>query len=197
MKKTLITLAVLVAAITSHGQGTVQYANTSTTLIQTNNLNGGIGSAVGVGLYSVGLYVVASAGAVDADFTLATRQPNIGTVGNSTAAAGRIAGGGNPYTLTGIGAGAVISFQLRAWSTSAGSYEVAVVTPGAYAGKSLVGSTTTGGGITLPPALFSNTGSPVGTVPGFQMTLNPVPEPSTIALGAFGLLAAWMIRRRK
>ncbi len=105
--------------------------------------------------------------------------------------------GGNPYTITPSTPNAQISYMFAAWSISTGAltYPAALLASTGYTGQSAIGQNYTLGGFGTPPSLPGPTfGTGAGQIQGF--TLNPVPEPSTIALGLLGA-AALLFRRRK
>lgn len=96
---------------------------------------------------------------------------------------------GNVGVIPGATAGATLTFELRAWTGAAGStWENATVR------GQLDWSQATG--------TWDNAANPPATPPSVMLalpgnlTLNGVPEPSTIALGMLGA-AALLLRRRK
>jgi len=186
MNKKLLILSLLALPLTLFGQGRVQFANTGTTQITTNSPTGASGPTTGGNSYLFGLYI-APVGTVDPTaFTM------VGTATNGTVPVnnGRF-NGGNPFVIPGNN-GEAIAFQIRAWTFSAGeTYELAT-DPLAYKGVSAIGQVTPTTGTALVPALF---GTGPGQIGGFS--LQPIPEPSTIALGLLGLGAIALFRRRK
>jgi len=99
--------------------------------------------------------------------------------------------------LPGVAAGAGVTLQVEVWdSTKFTSYAAAAATPGADVGITPVFSYSPG----------NNSSSPPGAAPalsfgtaanGLTTSIVPnVPEPTTLALGAMGL-GALLIRRRK
>jgi hypothetical protein len=195
MKKVLLLAGLLALPLAAFAQGTVQFQNTSTTQMTTNSLvaNGGTGATgltTGVNSYWVGLYVAAPG---SGSFTL------VGTTANQTGLGNGRFNGGTSYPIPG-NAGTPIDFQVRAWSQFAGSsYEAAVAASAGglanvYAGSTTTGNVTPATGGAPSPALF---GTGTGQVGGFALNLQPVPEPSSIALGLLGLGAIALFRRRK
>jgi hypothetical protein len=88
--------------------------------------------------------------------------------------------------VPGVPAGSQATFVVRAWLTSAGSYEAAnLVFNGA--GQSSPFSVTLGGGL-LPPANLT-------TLQSFTVTW--VPEPSVVALGITGAAALVLLKKRR
>jgi len=174
MKKLLLTVSLLVAAVTAFGQGQVIFANNAATKIT----NSATANAAVAGTI-VGLYVGAT-GAAESSLSLITTT--------NMFAAGLFAGG--TRTLTGWSG--TVELQVRAWSAGYNSYEEALSlgSPAtAFAGKSGLMTVTLTTSPTPAPPLTGN-----GLTP-FLVT--PVPEPSSIALGLLGLGAVALFRRRK
>jgi len=174
-------------AVGVYGQGQVAFANTSTTLLSTNN--GTSGTATGAGNYRVGLYMG----------TTGTPVGSLALVGLATnnALAGRFSGG-NPYLLPApFAAGTAYDFQVRAWTLTSGlTYEEAVAAGLGLGGVSGLGNVTPTAAPNPPAALFGTGAGQLSS--GIVMTpLAPVPEPSSIALGLLGLGAIALFRRRK
>ena len=187
MNKKLLVLGLLALPLAVFAQGTVQFANTSTTQLTTNSLTGAVGPTTGANHYLVGLYIAPQGTVNPSAFTL------VGTATNGTAPVnnGRF-NGGNPFVIPG-NTGQTIAFQIRAWTMSAGSRYEDVTSSTAYRGVSAIGQVTPATGATPTPALFGT--NPGQLSSGFALT--PVPEPSTIALGLLGLGAVALFRRRK
>ena len=193
MKKILLTTvaasALALGTVSSFAQGNVAFANQTTTAI-TNAAGAKLVAAAGT--YEFGLYV-GPAGSQASALTLVATGLN----GNWPASSGLdgFFNAGNPLTLASFPAGTAIAFQVRGWEATLGnSYEAALPNAGSHLfGESALGSVTP----TAPPnpaaPLFGNTGG--GLVPAFGMAV--VPEPSTFALGALGVGALALIRRRK
>jgi hypothetical protein len=183
MKKLLIALAAVIVSVASYAQGTVTF---NTRIPGVLDAPVSIGSADGEGPgvkggYTAGLFVQGAGGTltpIPASFT--PFRP--------------VAAGGNPllgkYVTTvsevpvpGAATGGSATLVFRAWANSAGSFDAASPT---QRGESAAFTVTGLGGGALPPA------NPVG-ITGFII---PVPEPTTLALGALGA-AALLFRRRK
>jgi len=187
-------LGILLAA-SSFAQGTVHFANTTTTQITTNSgfisqpgqLPNQFGNAQ-FG-YEVGLYIAPQGTTDPAAFTL--MGPTTTNIG---APFPGIFNGGSSFVISN-NTGQTIAFQVRAWSTFAGStFEYAAAYPFAYLGTSAIGFVTPGGFPPgAPPAnLF---GTNPGQVGGFLL-LTPIPEPSANALIVLGLGIGLMFLKR-
>jgi hypothetical protein len=187
MKKYITLAGLILLPLLGLAQGTVQFANTSTTQLSTNNLAGSSGLTTGINTYKIGLYVAPQGTLNEASFTL------VGTATNQTGLGNGRFNGGNPFAIPGNN-GVTIAFQIRAWSFSSGNtYEEAWATQIGYFGKSTIGEVTPATGVALTPALF---GTGPGQVGGFVLT-PAIPEPSSIALGLLGLGAIALFRRKK
>jgi len=126
----------------------------------------------------------------------------VGMTTNSASSASLAIGtffGGNPFPVPGFTTGTTISFAFAAWSISTGAltYDAAKVASTGYFSQSpVVGNGyTLAGGAGSPPLTW---GTPTAAAPWLVngLQLQPVPEPSTIALGLLGA-AALLLRRRK
>lgn len=91
--------------------------------------------------------------------------------------------------------------QIRAWdalTSTASSYEQAILDPNAYRGESILYTLGAlggpGNGAANPPVSPANPADLPNQV-GFNIA--PVPEPSTIALGFLGLGGLWLLRRKR
>ena len=159
-------------------QGTITWT-TPTNPITTNGL-GNSGPISGAGNYRFGIYVGPS-GSSAGSLTLVALTTN-------SALAGAIQGGSFVLPV-GFPNGTPIAFQFRGWSSFAGpSYEAALdyalagSLPIAFLGQSTLDSYVVGSPTPLRPEAF---------------VLTPVPEPSTVALGALGLAALTVLSRRR
>lgn len=200
MKKLLLLIGLAVLPAIASAQGTVNFANSSTTRMTTNSTAtpppgqspNAVGNTSGAGQYTVGLYIAPAGSTELSAFTL------VGTAASATGiAAGQFNGNpsGSFFAIPGNN-GETIAFQVRAWQTSAGSsYELATGDH-VYRGISAIGSVTPATGLGTAPNLF---GAGAGQIGGWVLTPNPgvIPEPSTIALGLLGLGAIALFRRRK
>jgi hypothetical protein len=208
MKKILLILAMAALPCVVFAQGRVAFANTSTTQLRTNlsgaPLFGPTGLTDGASQFYIGLFIAPFGTTDEVAFTLAqidgTGNPARTFNSVSPIGAGRF-NGGNPLAIQGNN-GEAIAFQVRAWSASLGTdYNVALSTwatqPASASillGRSVIGSVTPATGAAPTPNLF---GTGAGQIGGFDLTPNPIPEPSSIALGLLGLGALVLFRRRK
>lgn len=179
MKKLIIAIAAVLVSVASYAQGTVSF-NTRITGVVDAPVT--LGSAAGAGpgaLYSAELVLVGDNGSI-------TPIPGSITTFRTSATAPAL----EKYVVTvpevaipGVPTGGSANVAFRAWLTSAGSYDAA---PESQRGMSAPVTVTGLGGGPTPPA----------NLVGLQGFVIPVPEPSTIALGALGA-AALLLRRRK
>jgi len=197
MKKILLTLAAGLISCSVFGQGiTFSTRGGGVDARVTDTLTGAFAEGTA---YSAQLYYGA-AGAAEASLVPVLQSVG-GPSGNVvTFATGGTLGG---YIFSGLGgagaryvdtavvaAGNPTAFQVRAWQTVLGAtWEAALANWSATTvmGKSAVITTPTAASATLPS-------TPLLGLTAF--TLDPVPEPSVIALGAIGLVAL-LWRRRK
>ena len=95
--------------------------------------------------------------------------------------------------VPGVFGGQTATFVVRAWYTSLGSYGAALAAGVAYGSTDPFIVTVGGAGPdpSVPPATPAN----LTTLKSF--TIVPVPEPSTITIGALGGAALLLFRRRK
>jgi len=187
MKKTILTsLATLVIASGAFAQGTVNFNNSSASLVTYGEGPNAGNSLPTGGVFSVALYW-AVAGTTDVNSFV-----QIGASAGIAPIAGRYSGG---VRTTGAGTApdGTGAFLVRAWSTADGaSWEQASVVPNAWQGTSGIFQSATGGGgspATLPVGLSA-------TALPFTVALVPVPEPSVIMLGIAGAGLLWFRRKK-
>jgi len=197
MKRILLTLVTGLVACSVFGQGGI-VLNTRTGGVLapiTDQLLGTLAAGNG---YLAQLYYGA-AGAAESSLVPVLNQPPPGatTGANAWLSTGATAGfilgstgGGNRYTdPTVAAAGALTSFQLRAWQASLGAtWETALNNwgPTTVMGRSAIIQVATSTGPLDTPKPLTGLG-------GFDLVT--VPEPSVIALGAIGLVALLWRRR--
>jgi len=176
MKKSLITAACSMIAVGAFAQGTVFMYNN-------NNILDNTGAPLGP-----------ASGGTDWAELVVNGTPIAATL-SQVNSGGFLGNGGTGIPVPGITAGTPVSYQVEAWSSVAAngltglSYSQAEAAPGGLWGISAANNYTLGGGsppVAPGPLAFNS----------FNLTLNPVPEPTTLALGAMGL-GALLIRRRK
>lgn len=180
MKKLILSVACVLAAVSAYGQATVNFANVAAGL-SAPVFDVDKSTKIGSSAYLAQLYAGVDAGSLAA---VPGSTPFLGTAAPFT---GFFNGG--TKTLTGITAGSRPFFQVKAWEASGGATYDAALAAGKKTGFSTVfqiGVDTGGVGspATPPAALIGLT------------SFSLVPEPSTIALGVLGALAL-LIRRRK
>jgi hypothetical protein len=182
MKKLLIALAAVLITASSYGQGQVVFANKVGTAVDAPVTVAGSNPAVGPGpTYSAQLYLVGAGGSLTALTPASTFRP-AGTGGAAIADRYWV---NQDVTVPGVASAAEGTFRVRAWLTSAGSFDAAKTAGGGF-GESADFKVTVGGGL-LPSANLT-------TLQAF--TVVPVPEPTIIALGVLGA-SALFLRRRK
>jgi len=174
MKKLLVALAAVLVTAATYGQGTVNFDNIG--------VNAPIWAPGGTRTIGAGTLPNAAAGLyVDSGGGNYTLVPGSTTTffANSGAGAGYL----NALTVTvpNVVAGQPGTFEVRAWSGTAG-YDAATIR------GSSTPITITTGGAGSPPGLPAD-------LTGLQ-AFTLVPEPSTIAFGVIGGLAL-LLRRRK
>jgi len=191
MKKLILAAMTLGLAATMYGQGSINFANNSTTLVTTNSTVGattGTGAAVRTDFH-VALYW-GVLGSTEAQLI------QIGNVAPGSPLNGRINAGiyttGNATT-----GGNDAMFQVRGWTGNFANYDAAYAAALAgdatvLVGKSAVWQNPTG---VLPAGATPNFNFGAGGFNGLVLT--PVPEPSTIALAGLGAASLLLFRRRK
>lgn len=178
MKIKAILFAMALSAVSVFGQGLVTFQNSSiSTPIFTSP---GVRMAAGGNAYSFQFLYGTSAGDLNNSSAVFF---------NHDSTDGRITTTGTADLSLAIPGGTPAFFQLRAWNSSAGSFANAQ-TGGTWYQSDIITLTPS---ISPAPAT-TMFGPTVGQqFQGFTM----VPEPSTFALGALGIGALLMVRRRK
>lgn len=180
MKKLLIALAAVMITAASYGQGQVVFANKVGTTVDAPVFIEGTQNGPGP-TYSAQLYLSAN-GALTALTPTATFRAK-GTTGAALTADRYWTP--NSTIDVAVQPGSDATFVVRAWLTSAGSFDAAKAANNGW-GQSDPFVVNVGGG-TLPPANLT-------TLKTFNVHV--VPEPSIIALGVLGA-SALLLRRRK
>lgn len=185
MNKFILALAVIVVAVAAQAQGTIRFNNKN----QGDAIDAKVSLPDGTG---AGAGITAELVLVGAGGSLTPLTPT-STFGSTTAASFYFSN--KDVTVPGVATGATATFLVRAYSTSAGSYDAAQTTAGAWWGSSAQVVSAALGGI---PA---GGGAPVTSpnlkgLTGFTLTQTNIPEPATLALLGLGG-AALLIRRRK
>jgi len=196
MKKYLSIIAVAAMATyatSALAQGTLGFNNSSTTLVQQwTDANNSTLMSVPKNAGSVQMFYAPGGTAYNGSSLTGLIANNPGwTLGAITPIApvnGRFNGGN--ITLTGIAAGANVSYAIIGWTGNYASFDAALA-GGAMAGASATAFTMATGGVDplVPPPSISTTFT--------GLTLQPVPEPSTFALAGLGAAALLIFRRRK
>lgn len=188
MKKILATALSLAALSSVYGQGTATLANNIGATIFT--IKNEVGAIAGGAKYSVEVfkYDAAASGGFGALLGAAV----------SPSATGRF-NAGTGFAIPGAAPGTSTSLIVRAWDNSTGASYAASTIKGASPSflTGTLGGDPDGDGPLLPitPVGMIVAGSAFGS--GFSLTsATLIPEPTTIALGALGV-AALFIRRRK
>jgi hypothetical protein len=195
MKTLIAFIGLLVCELFALGQGSVIFANTSSTLISTNAIVGGPAAGIisgGVRSYYFSLFT-ASLDTIDPSlFTFtghyATNIATSGRLGSAIAVAIP-----NAQELT------TVAMLVRGWSANIGVTYSAVTNylsnpsfAGWY-GESAIANVTLGALDVGSPLLFGTT---VGRIPGFTLEMYTVPEPSSLVLVGLGVAALWFFCRR-
>jgi hypothetical protein len=187
MKKTLLTLAfATLAAVASYAQGTITFANTTLSRV-TMQQSAGSSTYVQVPVGAPIVYGVFWGSSADA------LQLNTGALGTASTTSAGIIGAGSPYQIEGGAVGSTVFMKIAGWSSSfQRDFATAKVTAGAYYGETAVRQVTLAATAGPGTVIWSSSDQTK-----FQpLRLDIVPEPSVIALGALGL-GALLLRRRK
>ncbi len=179
MKKTLVTTVCALATVAAFGQGQIYFSSTIGGA-QDNTITLPDGKTAADSPYQAELAV----GNTPSTLTLIPSSITPVTAGYIL---------GPTLTLSGVTAGNAVDYQVYVWNPANGSsYAAAAAKAGDIIGSTAVITGYTTGGAGSPPS------TPAAlTFAPFSLTVVPsVPEPSTIALGAIGI-GALLIRRRK
>jgi hypothetical protein len=195
MKKALLALATVAMAASTFAQGTIDFMN--------RNIPGANGGAS----YNVPIWqpnsTTAGGGTMTGGVTVglfesaASTTPLVTTLLRTDANAQFFATSTQTAT-TSLPPGSTPTLVVRAWQTAAGSFATAK-SSGTFAWAEIpftsqpLGGTPPGGGLPIPTPGMTGWG-PGPAAGGYQLQ---VPEPSTFALGALGIGALGLLRRRK
>jgi PEP-CTERM motif len=193
MKKIIVTILSVASVITAYSQGTVNFANAGGGLNAPIVMNDGTTKIATSGTWMIEL------------MASATPTGTFSVIDSTTALAAPGYFNGGVATVAGISAGGAASFQVLVWDTSIGSTFNLAESAGvanAWGESSIFTLAATGNPTTTPagiPAVLVGmvNGTPGTTLGGSNIILNPVPEPTTLALGALGGLVLMAFRRRK
>jgi hypothetical protein len=197
MKKYLSIIAVAAMATyatSALAQGTLGFNNSSTTLVQQwTDANNSTLMNVPKNGGSVQLFYAPGGTAYNGSSLsgLVANNPGwtLGAVTPIAPVAGRFNGGN--ITLTGIAAGANVSYAVIGWVGNFASFDAALAGGAAMLGVNATAFTMATGGVDplVPPPSLSTSFT--------GLTLQPIPEPSTFALAGLGAAALLIFRRRK
>jgi len=210
MKKAMIAVAAIAMSASAFAQGTITFFNNNIVNPQTGAtyragifqddepgnkgdadiVGQGATSTVGAGgSISIGLFLPGSTTPLNySDGTPAVTTGRLTTAPEVFARTGDV-------IVTGGAPNSSVTLVVKAWSTTAGSYENALNVNGAQYGQATFVSKALGGTNPNPPppSFFTPDMAPFT---GFELDTTIVPEPSTIALGVLGV-GALLLRRRK
>lgn len=213
MKKAILTAAsmLIVATVASYGQSQLQFANAHSSTPVVFGPQAPVGTNVGLpftgttGTETYGLYLGAFGSTTISQMQLVDTVASPNASSETSAAAGAFNSGqvnspGNVANTISFAAGTQYAFIIAAWASADGTdYASALAfatshndTTGLF-GQSALGFVT-------PSSSPSPIAELYGSNPGQLTTgfaINPVPEPTTLALGGLGAAALLLIRRRK
>lgn len=192
MKKTLLTMALVgLSAVATFAQGTIQFVNNggSAVKFQETASSAVVNAPDGC---IVGIFWGASADAL-------SLQPTTTPTFTSTTGVSGLISGGAVYALAGSQPGQTVFLKVAGWRNHGG------VTPAVIEGRESAGIThygetrvvqTTLGPTAGPGTVLFQSATATNTSRVSSFTIAPIPEPSVVALGALGL-GALLLRRRK
>jgi len=195
MKKALLALAVAAAASSSFAQGIITFYNRNIPVDGETVTPPATVSTTDPSLYHAGVFRPAETGGGGAGagytvglFLASNLNTPLATTTFRTTTSPEIFLSSQDVVVPGVGVGQTGSFVVRAWDSAFASYDLTTTVRGESGPFT---SQPLGGPIPgSPPA-------PNATMSGFMgINMVVVPEPSTLALGAIGI-GALMLRRRK
>jgi PEP-CTERM motif len=193
MKKIIVTMLGVASMLTAYSQGTVNFANLGAGLNAPILMNDGATKISGTS------WIFQLMGGANAGSMSLVATDNTSTT--PLIAAGYFNAG--VETINGINAGGAAVIQVLVYSSVYASFAAAessgvVNTWGMSGVLNLAATGNPNPPATAPVALVGLVnGTPGTTLGGSNIILNPVPEPTTLALGALGGLALMAFRRRK
>jgi hypothetical protein len=192
MKKLLITAAAVLASLNLFAQGTINFANNTSSLVYLDQVGGT--RAPSGNAYNVGLYYAPDGTTDESMFIMVGAGAGMST---QVTAGGVFLGGTRTVPTATPGGFAMV--QVRGWTTAYGaSYETGLLGPAIpenKLGKSNILRIDTGDPTTTPPGSAASLTTVGNSLTAFALT--PVPEPSAIALGILGAGTLLLLRRRK
>jgi hypothetical protein len=195
MKKTLLTLALVgFSAAATYAQGTIQFLNSALSRLQYQELlNGPINTALPAGTH-VGAYwgtdAAGSAGLVGMGRGTIAGATSLTAAGGIWPAPG--SPGGAVYPVAGSQEGQRVWLKIAAWVGGDAQAPTGGIT---HYGESTVVSVVLGPTAGPGTVVWQGTAG-TATDRAKPFVVAPIPEPSVIALGALGL-GALLLRRRK
>jgi hypothetical protein len=195
MKKTMLTLALVgLSAAATYAQGTIQFLNSGLSPVKYQEAPGGpiVNAPMGLGIV-IGVFWGTSASA------LQLQQPTT-TIGTGPTPAAGVFNGGAVYTLPGAPVGSTVSLKIAGWVNLGGTTPTDVsgrLDPRiTHYGESAVVTTTALAPESGPGTVVWQGATGVNANRAKPFVIELVPEPSVMALGALGL-GALLLRRRK
>lgn len=187
MKKLLLTALLVTLSIAAYAQGTVNFSNFANAPLRikystnpadyqdTASFNAHQGQNAETGAaYSVGLLYQPVGSTTYTLYSTATMSGTAGYFNAGTA------------TIPGYAQGSTVNLLLQVWQGSYASFDIAKNTAGAFIGESNPFAVVVSGGTSSPAKLAFA-----------AFSLHQVPEPTTIALGLFGVVGLFLARRRQ
>ena len=195
MKRILLTtFTACILTLTSSGQGTFSFANSTTSLFQYRDLSTGyVPTPVPV---HGGMVELLWAPLGTLDLYLFQVVPGVNPI-TVVPASGRFIGGTRTIPagsgFTGIAPGDTVSMVIRGWKGSATSWLEAEGSVGELLGYSEIFTVNTGDPTIIPAEIPGRLTGPGG----FTGLIVGVPEPSCLALGGFGVAVLLALRRKQ
>jgi hypothetical protein len=181
MKKILLMAACLLTCASTFAQGTITWNNRITGVVDWK-----VADQSGILLQGTGYTAQLWVGATSGSLNPTTIQSTFRT----GTAAGYFTGTGD-QEVAGFAGGSTVAIQVRAWDNQGGT--ISSWADASIRGESSIINVTLGGAGTPPSTAADLSGYGTTGLTAFQL----VPEPSTFALGALGIGALLMVRRRK